>query len=277
MSLEKIEASVLKTVQSSGFSCKRCGKCCTREDGDNSVFLMPDEIQSIQLFLTQNKVQIHDSISIHPIHEKNNLSSSSFTVPLFPDFYSTKKNSPPSFDSRLIFKNLDLIRNQITTDGIIYTFGWMLKRTQNGTCVFLDPKTNICRIYPVRPLLCKTYPFYIDFYDMDPEKNKADVIECECDGLETVSVTEKNVSKEMAANLLERVFKEKNDYIKTKENFEKHGAELEKKTTEKYDFVQKAGQNFKNGFLKFVICDSTGISEVFLPWNEFYSDTEAIE
>ena len=30
----------------------------------------------------------------------------------------------------------------------------------NGDCVFLDPKTRLCRIYPVRPTQCQTWPFW---------------------------------------------------------------------------------------------------------------------
>lgn len=30
----------------------------------------------------------------------------------------------------------------------------------NGDCVFLDPQTRGCRIYPVRPVQCRTWPFW---------------------------------------------------------------------------------------------------------------------
>ncbi|WP_462272005.1 YkgJ family cysteine cluster protein [Methanohalophilus sp.] len=45
------------------------------------------------------------------------------------------------------------------TEGNVHTFGWRLKRKTNGECVFLG-ETG-CTIYPFRPLLCRTYPFYI--------------------------------------------------------------------------------------------------------------------
>lgn len=30
----------------------------------------------------------------------------------------------------------------------------------NGDCVFLDPESRRCRIYPVRPRQCRTWPFW---------------------------------------------------------------------------------------------------------------------
>lgn len=30
----------------------------------------------------------------------------------------------------------------------------------NGDCVFLDPHTRRCRVYPVRPAQCRTWPFW---------------------------------------------------------------------------------------------------------------------
>lgn len=30
----------------------------------------------------------------------------------------------------------------------------------NGDCTFFDPKTRGCKIYPVRPMQCRTWPFW---------------------------------------------------------------------------------------------------------------------
>lgn len=30
----------------------------------------------------------------------------------------------------------------------------------NGDCTFLDPQTRGCKIYPVRPIQCRTWPFW---------------------------------------------------------------------------------------------------------------------
>lgn len=35
-----------------------------------------------------------------------------------------------------------------------------LREYPNGDCVFLDPQTRGCTIYPVRPRQCRTWPFW---------------------------------------------------------------------------------------------------------------------
>jgi len=38
--------------------------------------------------------------------------------------------------------------------------GLSLTEHANGDCTFLDPHTRTCRIYPVRPRQCRTWPFW---------------------------------------------------------------------------------------------------------------------
>ncbi|REJ79784.1 MAG: YkgJ family cysteine cluster protein [Planctomycetota bacterium] len=35
-----------------------------------------------------------------------------------------------------------------------------LNEYANGDCTFFDPRTRKCRIYPVRPVQCQTWPFW---------------------------------------------------------------------------------------------------------------------
>lgn len=42
-----MSADLLKKVAATGFQCKRCGKCCGGEFGDNTVTIFPSEIRSI--------------------------------------------------------------------------------------------------------------------------------------------------------------------------------------------------------------------------------------
>ncbi|MFK7820825.1 MAG: YkgJ family cysteine cluster protein [Planctomycetaceae bacterium] len=35
-----------------------------------------------------------------------------------------------------------------------------LTEFQNGDCIYFDPKTRGCQIYPVRPTQCRTWPFW---------------------------------------------------------------------------------------------------------------------
>lgn len=52
--------------------------------------------------------------------------------------------------------------------------GWVLKRDEDGQCVLL--KEGLCAAYPVRPMLCATYPFWL--------REDGFELECsECEGL----------------------------------------------------------------------------------------------
>jgi len=53
------------------------------------------------------------------------------------------------------------------------------KREKEGdyACIFFDDKTNRCSIYPVRPLQCRTFPFWDQF------KNHREEVEKECPGI----------------------------------------------------------------------------------------------
>ena len=46
------------------------------------------------------------------------------------------------------------------------------------SCVFLDPETNFCQIYPVRPIQCSTYPFWSSLleneYNWNDEARRTD-------------------------------------------------------------------------------------------------------
>jgi hypothetical protein len=46
------------------------------------------------------------------------------------------------------------------TEGNLHTFGWMLRRRDNGDCALLGGD-NKCDIYAFRPALCSTYPFFL--------------------------------------------------------------------------------------------------------------------
>ena len=49
--------------------------------------------------------------------------------------------------------------DRILEGDLDYTFGWVLRRT-GDRCRFLDESS--CQIYPVRPWICRTYPFVLD-------------------------------------------------------------------------------------------------------------------
>ncbi|MCF4113046.1 MULTISPECIES: YkgJ family cysteine cluster protein [Dethiosulfovibrio] len=43
----------------------------------------------------------------------------------------------------------------------------------NGECLFYDPATARCRIYPTRPLQCRTWPFWPEILDTPESWRKA--------------------------------------------------------------------------------------------------------
>lgn len=45
--------------------------------------------------------------------------------------------------------------------GNFHTFGWILRHSDDG-CMCYDESSKSCMIYPVRPDICRTYPFYLD-------------------------------------------------------------------------------------------------------------------
>ena len=54
-----------------------------------------------------------------------------------------------------------------------------MKKTSEGKCVFL--KENQCTIYPLRPLICRFYPFQLTF-DKEKEMHVFDFT-FECPGI----------------------------------------------------------------------------------------------
>jgi len=56
------------------------------------------------------------------------------------------------------------------SEGNRHTFEWVLRRNEDGDCVFLEG--NRCTIYVVRPHICRTYPFMLS-------GDKTEVYECD--------------------------------------------------------------------------------------------------
>jgi Fe-S-cluster containining protein len=230
---------IQKQIKDAGFSCLQCGQCCERAKGDNSVFILPKEIERITAYLSQNE-------------ECEDLTTSDFVMPLFPDFYSTEhlENETKIFIRFDTFLNiLNSLKDQIDETGRIHTFGKMLQRKENGACFFLDESTKKCRIYDVRPGLCRTYPFYPD---------GADILECECDGFGSVATTHLSLTAELTDALVKRLSDEQADFKKT-HFFLKETAAQSRLNTDAG--VKKAILHLHEGFLNFVIYDGDGVFE----------------
>ena len=208
-----------------------CGKCCSRTEDDNSVFILPPEIQKIESTTGLNRTE--------------------FIMPLFPDFYDVSKDGKSvSVDVYAFPGILKSVSDQIDDSGRIHTFGWMLRRLNNGSCIFLDPETQKCKIYVDRPYLCRTYPFY--FLGSKVEK-------CECEGIGVSLKTDADLTNELTDAVYERVLKEQNDFLKTQHFLEKGNITL---NFDKKEGLEKALKILNDdGILNFIVYDGSGIYE----------------
>jgi len=198
-----------------GFSCMHCGKCCRRVFGDNRVILIPKEIEKIREFTGLTKPQIAgpfipEIVQLKKLKEDKNITKGFFEAP---------EEKGVSFSTEL----LELTRENIDVDGNIHAFGWMLRRNSNLDCIFFEKHENKCLIYSVRPMLCKTYPFFIEELKLHT---------CECEGIGyQISLDD---SRKLAENLLWRYVSELEDMLamyKKFVNFKKDekGLEIAKK------------------------------------------------
>ena len=91
-------------------------------------------------------------------------------------------------------------------EGCFHTLEWRLKKL-NGSCRF--HQKGLCIIYRNRPILCSTYPFYLDC---------GKLISSECRGLG--GKTEPGEAKEIAERLIRRIVTETKEAIRLLERYE---------------------------------------------------------
>ena len=93
--------------------------------------------------------------------------------------------------------------------GETFTFGWVLRRGEDGNCLFL--KNKRCSVYAVRPHICRTYPFMLDSDNLIISECDAVTGTCPCPNTEL-----------LVSSLLERRDAEDLEFLKTKEQYQKH-------------------------------------------------------
>lgn len=206
ISVDDIAAEIIDI----GFNCLICGKCCRREEADNTVIIGPEEISTIQ--------------------NDTHFGSDDISTPLL-------EESINDLDEKLLRKNTSIIDKY----GNVHTFGWRLCQKENGDCRFIQDKNEgeRCTIYNVRPMLCSTYPFYM-------EDLKVKTSNCEGLGRE-ISPPE---SHELARAVRKRYIKDIKDTIllyKKYEDFEQSN-----------DALEKALHKLSNGYINYVVHDSKG-------------------
>jgi uncharacterized protein len=223
-------------IQKIGFFCRQCGKCCRQAFGDNRVAVILSDIEKIQEYTGLSKLEIVGPFVLDA-STQNDVFENEEKYP------ETSSNSSEKNKEYLSFELLESLREFIDSEGKIHTFGWVLRRKRSGDCIFLERNTHKCRIYSVRPMLCSTYPFYIEELRLQT---------CECEGLGSpISIED---SRKLADNFLLRYILELEDTLKTYENFEDF-QRLEKG-------FELAKMNLKDGKFTFIVHDSKGSSEV---------------
>jgi len=239
---EKLASEIEKT----GFSCQYCGKCCRRAFGDNRVVLTPQEIEKIQKHTGLSKLEVAGPLipeTCRPEESGNEEEDSNKEIEkeissVQPEISEVAEGI--FSESSQLF---ELLKEDIDSEGNIHAYGWMLRRKRNGDCIFLEKDTNRCRIYPVRPMLCSTYPFYIEGLKL---------YTCECEGLGGHISPEE--SRKLAEALLSRYILELEDTLAMYEKYEdfergKEGLEIARKNLEK-------------GTCVYVVHDSRGITKM---------------
>jgi len=229
---EKLTAEIREI----GFSCQHCGKCCRRAFGDNRVAIIPSEIERIREYTDFSKLEIAGPFVLEaPTKDESSKDEEKYPEISFRHLEENKES--------LSLELLESIQEFIDYEGKIHVFGWILRRKRNGDCIFLERDTHKCRAYPVRPMLCSTYPFYIEELRLHT---------CECEGLRYPISTEE--SRKLAEDLLLRYISELEDTLGTYENF--------------VDFrrgkrsLELAKTSLENGTCTFIVHDSRGSSEV---------------
>lgn len=207
ISIEEIASKICNI----GFSCNICGKCCRKEHGDNTVVVSPEEIELIC--------------------NNNGLEHSLVAMPLIIDVPGVLPDK----------KYLENNRDMIDTDGNVHTFGWKLLQKRNGDCNFIQEAGagNRCGIYDIRPMLCSTYPFYMQNGELKTS---------ECEGLgQQISQED---SLELAAEVVSRYIAEIEETMQLYQKYEgfEQGPEN----------LNKALDNIREGIINYIVHDSKG-------------------
>lgn len=239
---EKLASEIEKT----GFSCQYCGKCCRRAFGDNRVVLTPPEIEKIQKHTGLSKLEVAGPLIPETCQPEENGNEEEDRDREIEGEISSTQPEISETDEEAFSKSsqlFELLKEDIDSKGNIHTYGWILRRKRNGDCIFLEEDTNRCRIYPARPMLCSTYPFYIEGLKL---------YTCECEGLGGYISPEDG--RKLAEALLSRYIAELEDMLAMYEKYEdfKRGKEG----------LEIARNNLEKGTCVYVVHDSKGVTKI---------------
>jgi Fe-S-cluster containining protein len=134
------------------FSCTGCGKCCKTT---GSVYMSPAEYNKAADYLNVTTDAFVQEYASH-------------TLAAVPAPSTVSVVSVPVSEDNLAAATTDTVT--ATTAAILAAAAepWICIKDQTSesvdadgpACIFLDRTTNHCQIYPVRPVQCRTYPFW---------------------------------------------------------------------------------------------------------------------
>ncbi|MHA1109750.1 MAG: YkgJ family cysteine cluster protein [Promethearchaeota archaeon] len=120
------------------FYCQQCGRCCSGT-GEGFVFLYDKELPKIAKRL---RISIQECV--------------------------TKYVDIINSEYKVVDKNLNPTKNKIFLHSLV-----LRQDEKDGSCVFLDNKTNLCEIYGSRPYQCKSWPMWYPLMTQRKELNEA--------------------------------------------------------------------------------------------------------
>lgn len=93
-------------------------------------------------------------------------------------------------------------------DFVVYSKGFPRLRNVDGRCVFLDPKTRLCKIYDWRPRGCRLYPLVYVIRSYSEEI----AVDNSCPQAYTVDSNDIRSAAPQIANLVSSIFRMKRRY-----------------------------------------------------------------
>ena len=172
-----------EAIERIGFECTRCGACCRGHDDEEH------------------------------------------TATVFPDEVRKLRETDDEYDWRDVARPMPygLVETEDGLEG--ETFEWAIQTDDCGDCVFYEEAEGVgaCRAHADRPLICRTYPFSVDFGGTSQPRGEAvdeeGVVRAhECEGLGRDISRED--AKELARALRERAIRELEEAIAVRDAYE---------------------------------------------------------
>lgn len=205
------EAALADAIETIGFECTRCGKCCKGLSEPRSDERTSDED-------TEPRVVEEHTATVFPDEIRTLQDATDY------DFRDVARPMPFGLDAE---------------DGTGITFEWALQTDSCGDCTFYtedDAGTGACTVHDDRPLICETYPFSVDLDGSSQPMGgvvdtEGQVRAHECEGLGRD--IDRDHAEDLARALKERAIRELEEAIGVRDNY--HPVDPEAIDTVVYD------------------------------------------